>query len=156
MYLKEKGGCQMSHIPLTTNELKERSNSLQQKKIHRFNHIMQLGEEIYRLLREEQLHIPELDKNKKQLLELDYSIYSLQKAIYQSQLNTAECPSCHSPITHDAKFCGSCGEQNPHYKIDEIVEDECRSCHAQIKPGVTYCPSCGIAHIRSEVLQYDL
>ena len=141
---------------LTAIELKEYSNSLQQKKGQRLNQILHLGEEIYRLLREDQLHIPELEKNKTQLLELDYSIYSLKKTIYQSKLNTSVCPSCHSSITLDAKFCGSCGEQNPHYKIDEIKEVECRSCHAQIEEGVDYCPSCGVAQVGSGVLPNDL
>ncbi|MBK3495016.1 zinc ribbon domain-containing protein [Viridibacillus sp. YIM B01967] len=128
---------------LTQQEMKDLSNSLQQKKSQRATQIIHMGEEAYRLLRFQQLKSTELEKLASQILETDKTIYETNKKLYRAKMNSSECPSCHSSLSQDAKFCGSCGQPNPHYKIDEVEEVECTYCHAYIEKGTQYCPCCG-------------
>ena len=54
----------------------------------------------------------------------------------QIQTTKIECPSCHKPISEEARFCPHCGNQ-----IIEILR--CPNCSAQLTPEAIFCFKCG-------------
>ena len=46
------------------------------------------------------------------------------------------CVKCKAALAAGARFCGSCGEQQP-------VASFCSKCGAQLKPGAKFCSGCG-------------
>lgn len=130
----------------TINQYKR---SMQEASIKRNEILLQLGEEVYKKLRKNEISSSdELTKKMTSIMELDRTIYKSQQSI--SELNTKSdaqfaCNSCGSPVTSEDKFCGGCGARVELPKSDVNVETSaCPACEEQIPLNASFCNCCGL------------
>lgn len=137
-----------------TIDIRTLKQNLQSAKEERLKRVLQLGEFTYEKIRSQELQHNELEELAAHILNADKAIYTNAKTISNAQTKTDECPSCHNPLSTDAKFCGTCGQPNPNYKIHEQVEVSCNYCQEAISENAKYCPCCGTEQLGRE--HYDL
>lgn len=130
----------------TINQYKR---SIQENGMKRNEILLQLGEELYKKLRSNEINpTEELTKKMTSLMEFDHVIFKSQQSIAElnSQSHTEyACNSCGSPVTSEDKFCGGCGVKVELPKSDTAVEKStCPSCEEQIPLNAVFCNCCGL------------
>ncbi|MFB5284754.1 MULTISPECIES: zinc ribbon domain-containing protein [Peribacillus] len=155
--LHEKLGSGLNKIQdsLQTNKQKfqnaqginQHKRIIQEASLKRNEILLQLGEELYKKLRCNEIQSDELSNKVASLIDLDRSIFKAQQAITElNAYSTADhsCTSCGATITSDDKFCGSCGtkvELPEQAVVTETVP--CQICEEQISVHAVFCNCCG-------------
>ncbi|MGX2961706.1 zinc ribbon domain-containing protein [Peribacillus sp. JNUCC 23] len=155
--LHEKLGSGLNKIQdsFQTNKLKiqiaqdvnQYKRTIQEASLKRNEVLLQLGEELYKKLRNKEIQSDELSKKVNSLIELDRTIFKSQQAIAELHASTVaenSCQSCGTIVTPDDKFCGGCGAKVE--KLEQAVTLDTISCHiceVQISANSSFCSCCG-------------
>lgn len=128
----------------TTQVIAQHKKVIQDSSQKRIEILVQLGEEVYKKLRNKEIESEELTRKVGPLLELDRRIYQSQQTINAQSTSNLVCPSCGASLTEDDKFCGSCGSKIEHITKEEVTETKiCSSCEEKIPVQAAFCNCCG-------------
>ncbi|WP_110928702.1 zinc ribbon domain-containing protein [Bacillus massiliglaciei] len=120
---------------------------IQEEGAKRHDILLQLGEEVYKKLRRNEIQSEEMSGKVTSLIELDKKLYKAQQAVAELQAQSDarfSCGSCGAPITPDDKFCGGCGSKVELPKQEETTEQTaCPACEEKISVNAAYCSCCG-------------
>ncbi|WP_191991871.1 zinc ribbon domain-containing protein [Bacillus aerolatus] len=132
----------------SAQEISQYKRLIQETYLERNEILLQLGEEVYKKLRSQEIHSDEWAQKAASLSALDHKIYQAQQAIAAANAQSAisrTCPNCQNPITADDKFCGSCGTKVEIPSTETDVETKtCAHCEEQIPASALFCICCGV------------
>ncbi|MGC4376619.1 zinc ribbon domain-containing protein [Fictibacillus sp. Mic-4] len=138
-----KQGKQKLQEAQVISDLKKSASEARTKRLEL---VIQLGETVYSQLRKGDYVNPELETFKNDMIELDRTIYQINKTLQEVQQkeNGMAC-NCGNPIQPTDKFCGSCGERIEQLaKLNEEEMVRCRTCEEPVPIGASFCASCGL------------
>ncbi len=130
----------------TSQVMSQHKKIIQESGIKRTEILVQIGEEVYKKFRNEELVSAELESKVELLKELDKKIYRAKKAIADLKAQSAEvltCPECGGNIMQDDKFCGSCGTKLELITDEETETKQCTGCEEEIPVDAVFCSCCG-------------
>ncbi|MBS4174249.1 zinc ribbon domain-containing protein [Bacillus sp. FJAT-49736] len=135
----------------TAQEISQLKKVVQETATKRAELIQQLGETVYRIHRDGELHNPELQELTQSIIGLDKIIFNAQKSMeLQSKKNpTSYKCQCGATISENDKFCGGCGTK---VEIQKEVESGptivCQSCEEEIPAASNFCKCCGMKVVK--------
>ncbi|MFJ8245984.1 zinc ribbon domain-containing protein [Peribacillus asahii] len=155
--LHEKLGSGLNKIQdsLQTNKQKfqnaqgvnQHKKIIQEASLKRNEILLQLGEELYKKLRSNEIQSDKLSSKVASLIDLDRSIFQSQQAIAELTTHSTmdhSCTACGSTVTSDDKFCGSCGAKVELPKREILTETAtCPTCEEHIPVHAMFCNCCG-------------
>jgi Double zinc ribbon len=146
---KFQGGIEQGKLKLqTVQEINKIKKEMHDASVKKSKILLEVGQNTYKKIRNNELQDPELVELTSKLTELDHSIYESSNKISVLKSSTDQhevvCPSCSTPNEPNAKFCGGCGS-----KVEKAVDLEsesgkaCINCSEPVSLEANYCHCCG-------------
>ena len=124
--------------------LQELKQQLNFAKEQRMNLVIKLGEMTLGQLRVDEIDTLILKNISDEILHKDVIIYQTQNTITKFTAQPHHCPNCQLQVDDSAKFCGNCGNLNPHFIDPNTQQVICNTCEQLIEAQHMYCPCCGV------------
>ncbi len=116
-------------------------SDLNKLSLERANKLLKLGEYTYWLVRTGKIDLPELEKNFKEIQDLDKEIFNQTHDVIPEKEENL-CPACKAVMEDPAiKFCGECGLNVEEYYESKVKH--CTTCKSIISVVDEYCGICG-------------
>ncbi len=127
-------------------EVSQIKKQLQTRLDERGTKIFKLGEELYKKIRNQEIHDDTLIESSNAIFQLDQEIYLLQEQLEEKNRtanNNESCPNCQAPVGVNDRFCGGCG--SPVAVAQKVHEETaaCPVCDVQVPVSANYCGCCG-------------
>jgi hypothetical protein len=146
---KFQGGIEQGKLKLqTVQEINKIKKEMHDVSVKKSKILLEVGQKVYKKIRNQELHDQELIELTSKLTELDHALYGGSRKILELKShpdqNVTICTSCETPNELDAKFCGGCGA-----KVEKAIEpaagagDACASCSEPLTADAHYCHCCG-------------
>ncbi|MFK2826627.1 zinc ribbon domain-containing protein [Bacillus sp. B190/17] len=132
----------------SAQEISQYKRLIQETSLERNQILLQLGEDVYKKLRSQEIHLDDWEQKAASLTALDHKIYQARQLIAAANaqsIHSQACPNCESSVTPDDKFCGSCGTKIDFPAEETAIETKvCVHCEEQIPTSSLFCICCGI------------
>ncbi|NQD65608.1 zinc ribbon domain-containing protein [Bacillus haikouensis] len=146
---KFQGGIEQGKLKLqTVQEINKIKKEIHDVSVKKSKILLEVGQKVYKKIRNQELHDQELIELTSKLTELDHALYGGSRKISELKShpdqNVTICTSCETPNELDAKFCGGCGA-----KVEKAIEPvagagyACASCSEPLTADAHYCHCCG-------------
>lgn len=126
-------------------DVKQLRQNLTKEKEVRLQNVIALGELVHKSKIHNFNSEAAIEQLSQAILVNDQSIYHHAKEIVRATVSASTCSKCQSSIAPTAKFCGTCGQVNELYILNNTPTKECPKCVQQIDQTSQYCPCCGVS-----------
>ena len=126
------------------SDVKQLRQNLAEVKETRLQNVVALGELVHKSRINNVNNDTAIQQLSTAILHGDQQIYQTTKQILAATATTGSCSKCQSELPASAKFCGTCGQVNEVYVLNNAPTKQCGTCNQQIDATSQFCPCCGV------------